>query len=63
MHASVSSHLSEYYIDFDAGPSPYPNVKMYFEKVGNHKTRIKNLYFAYTLVLRAFKRLGNNLLE
>lgn len=63
MHSSVSSHLSEYFIDFDASSDPYPNTKMYFEKVGNHEDRIKNLYFAYTLVLRAFKRAGNDLLK
>jgi ERO1-like protein alpha len=51
MHASVSTHLSEYFIDFDINVT-YPNVQMYFEKVGNHPDRIKNLYFAFSILLR-----------
>ena len=58
MHASVSSHLSEYHIDFAKKKKTgemKPNVRMYFDKVGKYPERIKNLYFAYTLMLRAFK--------
>lgn len=51
MHTSISTHLSEYYEDFDFDFS-YPNSEMYFEKVGNHPERIQNLYYAYSLLLR-----------
>jgi Endoplasmic Reticulum Oxidoreductin 1 (ERO1) len=58
MHASVSSHLSEYYVhNFDVDTVQYtPNITMYFEKVGDHADRLSNLYFANTLILRAMNR-------
>ena len=59
MHASVSTHLSEFYQDKNAKSKKkdkfFPNVKMYFDKVGKHPDRLKNLYFAYTILLKAFK--------
>jgi ERO1-like protein alpha len=51
MHTSVSTHLSEYYTDFELDVA-YPNTEMYFEKVGNHPERIKNLYFSFSILLR-----------
>ena len=51
MHSSVSTHLSELYVDFDINAT-YPNTQMYFEKVGDHPDRIKNLYFSFTILLR-----------
>lgn len=51
MHASISTHLSEHYEDFEFGYS-YPNSEMYFEKVGDHPERIQNLYYAQSLLIR-----------
>ena len=36
---------------------------MYFDKVGSHPERLKNLYFAYTIVLKAFKIASDQILE
>lgn len=58
LHSSVSSHLCEYYSSLEKNKyhEKYPNVELYFEKVGNHQDRIKNLYFYYSFMLRAFNR-------
>lgn len=54
LHSSVSSHLSEYYIDFEKDRNKmYANHTLYFEKVGNFKDRIRNLYYYYSVLLRA----------
>lgn len=31
----------------------YPNYPLYFERVGNHPERIRNLFFIYSVLLRA----------
>ena len=51
LHASISTQLSYHYIDFDRNKT-YPNLGMFFEKVGNYPDRILNLYFAYSVILR-----------
>ncbi|EAS05801.2 endoplasmic reticulum oxidoreductin 1 (macronuclear) [Tetrahymena thermophila SB210] len=57
LHASVSTQLSELYIDFNKNRTKmYPNWKLYFEKVGNYPERIHNLYFYYSVLLRAINR-------
>lgn len=59
MHSSVSSHLSEYFIEFGRfgrDKIVYANDVLYFEKVGNHKDRIGNLIFAVQTMLRAVVR-------
>lgn len=59
MHASVSSHLSEYFIEFNRFGQDkivYPNDELYFAKVGRHPDRIKNLVFAVDILLRAVVR-------
>jgi ERO1-like protein alpha len=62
MHSSVSSHLSEFYSDLEAKvPKSYPNPAMYFEKVGNHADRIRNLYYYYSFLLRAINNAANKL--
>lgn len=55
MHASVSSHLTEYFIDFGKNLT-FPNPQMYYEKVGKFPDRIDNLIFAWSFLLRAFIR-------
>lgn len=51
MHASVSTHLCEHYNDFILNET-YPHMSMYFERVGGYPDRLKNLYFAFTILLR-----------
>lgn len=51
LHASISSHLSEFYFEEGKNKSK-PNFRLFFEKVGNHPERISNLYFIYSLLLR-----------
>jgi ERO1-like protein alpha len=62
LHSSVSSHLSEFYIDLEKrGTVKYPNVDVYFEKVGSHPERIRNLYYYYSFLLRAINNAANKL--
>ena len=60
MHTSVSTHLSEYYLDPDLDEYE-PNSSMYFDKVGNYPDRIQNLYFAYSILLRGLHIAGDYL--
>eukprot|EP01017_Pseudomicrothorax_dubius_P027634 TRINITY_DN3212_c0_g3_i1.p1 TRINITY_DN3212_c0_g3~~TRINITY_DN3212_c0_g3_i1.p1 ORF type:complete len:449 (-),score=69.63 TRINITY_DN3212_c0_g3_i1:161-1507(-) len=58
LHTSISTHLSWFFIDHDTSDTPEMrrNVNLFFEKVGNYPDRIENLYFLYSLMLRAFNR-------
>lgn len=57
MHASVSSHLSEYFVNFnDEKQVIRPNEFMYYHKVGAFPDRLKNLAFAVQTLLRAYVR-------
>lgn len=57
LHTSVNSQLSELFIDFEKDRNRmFPNWKIYFEKVGNYPERIQNLYFYYSVLLRAINR-------
>eukprot|EP01016_Furgasonia_blochmanni_P049515 TRINITY_DN7523_c0_g1_i3.p1 TRINITY_DN7523_c0_g1~~TRINITY_DN7523_c0_g1_i3.p1 ORF type:complete len:496 (-),score=132.46 TRINITY_DN7523_c0_g1_i3:109-1596(-) len=60
LHTSISTQLSEYYIDFEYNVTK-PNLWMFFEKVGNYPERILNLYFVYSVMLRALNRAGDYL--
>jgi len=51
LHTSISSHLSEFYFEENRNKSK-PNFRLYFQKVGDHPERIKNLYFIYSVLLR-----------
>ncbi|CAD8155459.1 unnamed protein product [Paramecium octaurelia] len=52
LHTSISTQLSEFYVDL-ATNKTYPNYPLYFERVGNHPERIRNLFFLYSVLLRA----------
>jgi len=57
MHASVSSQLSEYYVNFkDEKQTIVPNEFMYYHKVGAFPERLRNLAFAIETLIRAFVR-------
>jgi Endoplasmic Reticulum Oxidoreductin 1 (ERO1) len=53
LHTSISTQLSEFYGDKN---KTYPNWPLFFQKVGDHPERIENLYFAYSVLLRAINR-------
>jgi ERO1-like protein alpha len=62
MHTSVSSHLTEYFVEFlRTRELHYPNPKMYFEKVGKHPDRMQNLLMAFQVMLRAMVRISDQL--
>jgi len=44
--------LSEFFVDLKTNQT-YPNYPLYFERVGNHPERIRNLFFIYSVLLRA----------
>ena len=57
MHTSVSSHLSEYFIDFKRpDDNARPNELMYHQKVGAFPDRLGNLAFAVQTLVRAYVR-------
>ncbi|KAK9481268.1 endoplasmic reticulum Oxidoreductin 1-domain-containing protein [Lipomyces japonicus] len=56
MHASVSTHLSNEYLDTDTGEWG-PNLKVFLERVGNFPDRIANVYFNFALVSKAVAKL------
>lgn len=52
MHASISLHIAARYYDMDTD-SMYMNHGMFYESVGAHPDRVKNLHLVYALALRA----------
>ncbi|CAD8050781.1 unnamed protein product [Paramecium primaurelia] len=52
LHTSISTQLSEFYVDLKTNKT-YPNYSLYFQRVGNHPERIKNLFFLYSVLFRA----------
>ncbi|KAK9378311.1 endoplasmic reticulum Oxidoreductin 1-domain-containing protein [Kockiozyma suomiensis] len=60
LHASVSIHLSQEYLDIDTGEWG-PNVELYKKKVGDYPDRLSNLYFNYALVSKAVAKLRHYL--
>eukprot|EP01017_Pseudomicrothorax_dubius_P039473 TRINITY_DN6060_c0_g2_i1.p1 TRINITY_DN6060_c0_g2~~TRINITY_DN6060_c0_g2_i1.p1 ORF type:complete len:389 (+),score=65.55 TRINITY_DN6060_c0_g2_i1:340-1506(+) len=55
LHTSISIHLSYFFSDNEKSKMR-PNFKLFFEKVGNYPERMQNLYFLYSIMLRAFNR-------
>lgn len=56
MHASVNMHVSTHYQDLKGNNDTYPNHAMYYESLGKHPERVKNMFFLYAAVLRAINR-------
>jgi hypothetical protein len=57
LHASISTHLSLNAL------SGGPHVKLWVERVGRWPERMRNLYFAYLVVLRAVHKAAPRLLD
>ncbi|KAK9449658.1 endoplasmic reticulum Oxidoreductin 1-domain-containing protein [Limtongia smithiae] len=60
MHASVSTHLCNEYLDTETGEWG-PNLEMFMARVGNYPDRIANIYFNYGLVAKAVAKLRHYL--
>ncbi|KAK9469621.1 endoplasmic reticulum Oxidoreductin 1-domain-containing protein [Lipomyces arxii] len=58
MHASVSTHLCNEYLDPETNEWG-PNLALFMFKVGNYPDRIANVYFNYALVAKAVAKLRN----
>lgn len=56
MHASISTHLSNEYLDKSA-MEYIPNLEQFMTRVGNYPDRIANLYLNYMVVLKALTKL------
>ncbi|QPG75128.1 hypothetical protein FOA43_002471 [Brettanomyces nanus] len=56
MHASISTHLSNQYLDLKTKQYG-PNLKQFMFRVGNFPDRIENIYLNYILVLKALIKL------
>jgi Oxidoreductin, endoplasmic reticulum membrane-associated protein involved in disulfide bond formation len=59
LHACITTQISEFYVQ---GKKMKPNTNLFFEAVGNYEDRIKNLYFAYSFIMRAINR-AHDLIE
>ena len=56
MHASISTHICADYLNQTTGTWG-PNLQCYKERIARHPERISNLYFDYSLLLRAVTKL------
>ncbi|MBW0497292.1 hypothetical protein O181_037007 [Austropuccinia psidii MF-1] len=60
LHTSISMHICDEYLDPKTG-NWTPNLQCYLNRVGRYPERLKNLYFAHTLMLRALSRAASYL--
>ncbi|EPY52020.1 ER oxidoreductin Ero1b [Schizosaccharomyces cryophilus OY26] len=60
MHSSISTHLCYNYLNQSTGVWG-PNLNCFMEKVLSHPERLENLYFAYSLLLRAMDKMNGHL--
>ncbi|KAI8919187.1 hypothetical protein DFJ77DRAFT_453298 [Powellomyces hirtus] len=57
LHSSISTHICDQYLDRTTG-NWIRNLTCFADRVGNHPDRIHNLYFTYTILLRAITKLA-----
>ncbi|KAJ3022844.1 hypothetical protein HKX48_005045 [Thoreauomyces humboldtii] len=57
LHSSISTHICDQYLDRTTG-NWIRNLTCFAERVGDHPDRIHNLYFTYTILLRAVSKLA-----
>lgn len=60
MHASISTHLCYDYLNQTTGQWG-PNVECFKSRVYDHPERVSNIYFNYSLLLRAISKLNGHL--
>lgn len=57
VHSNINMHISHFDYDIEGNEQP-PNYERYFERVGKHEERIKNMHFAYSFALQALNHLS-----
>ncbi|KAI8826710.1 uncharacterized protein EV422DRAFT_552090 [Fimicolochytrium jonesii] len=57
LHSSISTHICDQYLDRNTGVW-MRNLTCFADRVGNHPDRIQNMYFTYTILLRAIEKLS-----
>ncbi|EGB08764.1 hypothetical protein AURANDRAFT_25681 [Aureococcus anophagefferens] len=63
LQASISTHIATSDFGFWDVSSPFVNDALFVDRVGGHRDRLDNLYFAYLFVLRAVTRAGAELVD
>uniref|UniRef100_A0A0G4GP76 Cytochrome b5 heme-binding domain-containing protein n=1 Tax=Chromera velia CCMP2878 TaxID=1169474 RepID=A0A0G4GP76_9ALVE len=65
MHTSINTHVALRFFPPFPGKRDHwlPNPQRFVETVAKHSDRVKNLHFAYVVLLRALRKLGPSLLE
>lgn len=57
VHSNIDMHISHYDFDLEGNLLP-PNYNRYFNRVGKHPEKLKNMLFAYSFVLKAINHLS-----
>ncbi|TPX69961.1 hypothetical protein SpCBS45565_g02075 [Spizellomyces sp. 'palustris'] len=57
LHASISTHICDQWLDRKSGEW-IRNLTCFSDRVGNHPDRVQNLYFTYTMMVRAVAKLA-----
>lgn len=65
LHASVNMHVTSNYQEpgSAADATPYANHTMYYNSIGAHTDRLKNLHFVYALTVRALNLVYEQLID
>lgn len=58
LHTSITAHLAYEYLIDPVQMTWGPNLTLFKERISDYPDRIKNLYFAYIVVLRALTKLS-----
>ena len=61
LHSSISTHICKEYYTAEKGW--HSDVECFVERVGKHPDRLENMYFVYSLVLAAIRKLSPYLLK
>jgi len=56
-------HVASNFLDPLGNDTAYANHSMYFEQIGKHPERLKNLHFVYALAIRALNIVHDQLIE
>lgn len=62
MHASISIHICDEYLDQKTGEWS-PNLECFITRIGEHPERLQNVYFTYVVLLRALAKSGPQLVR
>ena len=58
VHSNINMHISHFDFDLDGKQLP-PNYDRYYERVGSHEERLKNMMFTYSFALQAINHLSD----